>query len=446
MFPQHCSLKVKESATRALSMNDDHISPLASRRSPLSPNHQPSTSYPFPLLHILPDLDPRSGGTVSAFEGLAIAQVALGWDVSVATTVSANTDRQVIDRLRSGDVRVIEIQSDGRFRGARQIAAALRQPIAAARLVHVHAVWEEIQHQACSLARAAATPYIVSPHGMLDPWSLSQSKWKKRVYLWLRLQKNLNDAAAIHCTTATERKLLDALNIRAEKFVIPNGIDLREFEVSGERRVASGEVKGEGSGEGRVSELFADLAGRYSHTVLFLARLHPKKGLDLLLPAFAAMRDCSAALVLAGPGEDTYAEHLRLECVRLGIADRVVFTGMLNGPERITALRAADLFVLPSYQENFGIAVIESLAAGTPVIISDQVNLEESIRGSGVGEVIPVAREPLTAAMQRWLQDDDMRQTAAKKAKPFAAQYAFPSIADQWQAKFQEMRTVAASS
>jgi glycosyltransferase involved in cell wall biosynthesis len=167
--------------------------------------------------------------------------------------------------------------------------------------------------------------------------------------------------------------------------------------------------------------------------VVFFSRLHHKKGLDLLLPAFARCGVESAVLALVGPVDDDYRTQLEAMIRAHNLRDRVVFTGMLRGPERVAALADADLFCLPSYQENFGIAVVEALAAGTPVLISDQVNIHPDIAAAGVGGVVPTRVEPLAVELRRWLTDQTLRDDAAAKCRPFVWQrYDWNAIARRW--------------
>jgi len=380
------------------------------------------------LLHVIPDLDPASGGTVSALVGLALAQRSAGVHVRLVTTSLPGSDDREIRRLIAGDVPVNVVPVAGRIASIAPLRETLRSLVADAEVVHVHALWEEIQHQACRLARQAGTRYFLSPHGMLDPWSLAQGRLKKRAYLWWRIRRNLNGAAAIHCTTRGEARSIEPLGFTSPKIVIPNGIDLGEFE-DPERPGATAEA---------FFDRFPQVSGK--RIVLFLSRLHPKKGLDLLLPAFARCGDADARLVLAGPGETGYVDGLRQAAARLGIADRVLFTGMLRGDERVAALRAADLFVLPSYQENFGIAVAEAMAAGTAVIVSHQVNLSEEIDGRGVGEVIPTEESALASCLGTWLTDPERVQKAGEAGREFAKRYAFPRVAEAWIGQFLEKR------
>jgi glycosyltransferase involved in cell wall biosynthesis len=148
-----------------------------------------------------------------------------------------------------------------------------------------------------------------------------------------------------------------------------------------------------------------------------------------------------AMLVLAGPCDEDYRRVVDHAIDASGIRERVIFTGMLRGAEKFAALVDADLFVLPSYQENFGNVVIESLAAGTPVVISDQVNLQSQIAAARVGEVVPLDAGPLAAAIERWLRDPQLRGEAVARAKPFVAQnFDWRKIGRDWMQLYQEIR------
>ena len=122
-------------------------------------------------------------------------------------------------------------------------------------------------------------------------------------------------------------------------------------------------------------------------------------------------------LVIAGPDDENFRETIERLVAAEGIADRVIFTGMLRGGRRVEALVDSDLFVLPSYQENFGIAVVEAMACGMPVVISDQVNIHDEITESGGGEVVSAQMEPVAAAISRWLADAELRRLRRRRAR-----------------------------
>jgi glycosyltransferase involved in cell wall biosynthesis len=305
------------------------------------------------------------------------------------------------------------------------IARVLEPLIEQADIVHIHALWEEIQHHAARLARRAGRPYIIRPCGMLDPWPMAQGWWKKRAYLMLRMQRHLDHAAAIHFTTEIERDASGrTVRLSAPSIVEPNGIDFREFEPLPPR-----------GGLRRAHRVLGERP-----VVLFMGRIHSKKGLDLLVPAFARVAREDAVLVLAGPDDGGYVAQVRRMIEQNGLGGRVIETGMLRGKERVEALVDADLFVLPSYQENFGVAVVEALAAGVPVIVSDQVALHRRITAERVGEVVPTAIEPLAAALDRWLGDDALRRAAAARARPFVREaFDWNGIAARWAGHYERL-------
>jgi glycosyltransferase involved in cell wall biosynthesis len=369
------------------------------------------------VLHVVSNIDPRSGGPAEALRGLAVAQRAAGLDVRVLATWSAGQDTGMAGQLGGKGVPVQLIGPCHRPTAWRWgLAAAVRRHAAGADLVHIHALWEDVQHRAARAARRLGRPYLFRPCGMLDPWSLRQGRWKKALYLRWRLRADLDGAAALHFTTGEERDLTRPLGLRAPALVEPNGIDAADLDSLPPRGTFRAD---RGIPPDR-------------RVVLFLGRLHPKKGLDLLLPAFARAGGDSL-LVIAGPGADDYPARLEARAAELGIADRVVFTGLLLGRDKWSALVDADLFVLPSHQENFGVAVVEALGAGTPVLISDQVNLHGEVAGAGVGGVVPLDPEALPRELARWLGDGDLRRQAAGRARPFVRErYLWEQIARRW--------------
>src|SRR5688572_23118397 len=177
------------------------------------------------VLHVISNLDARGGGPAVALAGLAAAQVAAGLDVSIVATFRAGDDVTVADTLRGAGATVNMVgPASGPLARHPDLVPALEKAVASADVVHVHALWEEVQHQAARVARRQRKPYIIRPCGMLDPWSLSQSRLKKRLYMVLRLRRNLNRAAALHFTSDTERDLTAPLKLTSSAIVEPNGV------------------------------------------------------------------------------------------------------------------------------------------------------------------------------------------------------------------------------
>jgi glycosyltransferase involved in cell wall biosynthesis len=228
----------------------------------------------------------------------------------------------------------------------------------------------------------------------------------------------------MHYTSELERDLAATLGLRPPSLVVPNGVDLREFADLPDR--------------GFLRQRFSQIGER--RIVLFLSRIHPKKGLDLLVEAFARAGTAGRVLVITGPDCDGYEAEIRRLVRARNVDESVIFTGPLYGRDRIAALRDADLFALPSHQENFGIAVVEALAAGVPVLISDQVNIYREIQEENVGGVVRMDVDELARALDCWLSDDAMRSAAATRARPLARnRYDWSKIAGRWITEYERL-------
>ena len=378
------------------------------------------------VLHVTSSLDPRAGGTTAALLALVHAQKDAGISVGVASTFAADFRTDAVDRLRWLGIEVHLVGPNRKLLAYHpKIKSMLTPLIESADVVHIHAVWEEIQHRAAKLARRFRKPYLFTPHGMLDRWSLAQSRLKKQIYLKVRLRNDLAHASAVHFADELERDLAGGLNLSTPAIVEKHIVDLSEFQSL--------------PPAGQFRQRHPELGDR--PMVLFLSRVHPKKGLDLLIPAFAKLKSDNASLVLAGPAEEEYQSHLTELARQHGVLDRVLFTGMLYGPDRIAAMVDAAVFVLPSHQENFGIVVIESLAAGTPVVISDQVNIHRQITEAQVGQVVPVNVDAIAQAIDRYLLDDALRADTAQRARPFVWKtYDRAEIARHWCEHYERLK------
>ncbi len=252
-------------------------------------------------------------------------------------------------------------------------------------LLHVHTLFNHPSANACAVAHKQRVPYIVRPCGMLDPWSLRRSRWKKAAWMTLWGRRHLNGAAALHFTSSEEQRLTERLRLNAAGVVVPLGVEVLK--------------------RGRT-----DASGL--KTVLFLSRLHPKKGLDLLIPALgdlARKRD-DFRFVVAGGGEARHLKDVGRQLLEHGILGRTKLTGFVAGPDKAELLGEADIFVLPSYQENFGLAVAEAMAAGIPVVISDRVNLHPEVARYRAGLVTTLDRREIAAAIEKLLDDEALQR------------------------------------
>jgi glycosyltransferase involved in cell wall biosynthesis len=370
------------------------------------------------ILHVIPWLHARYGGPVTALLGLATAQAEVGLDVRILATDPENAGERLKPELAARGISLQAIHPvTGPLLRSPQIPKVVSAACSEADIIHIHALYEEIQHQAALHARQFHKLYLIRPCGMLDPWSLAQSKWKKKLYFAWRLRKDLERASAMHFTTATERDLARKLQLGAKELVVPNGIRVEDFALTGENLFL---------------KKHPQLASKT--LVVYLGRLLPTKGLDLLISAFKEANVQNSALVIAGPGEPAYIEELQ----KLAGAE-AVFTGLIEGREKIGLLHAAALFVLPSHHENFGNAVFEALACGTPVLISDQVQVEKEIAAAGVGAVFPLEKVALVNSLREWIECPERRKQAQSRIDPFLHDYSWKQIAARWRDHYDQL-------
>lgn len=379
------------------------------------------------ILHVCSSIDPATGGPANVLDRLARIQAAAGHDVTVVVADDPNVIVGVVEGLQRAGVRTIAGgPPSGPLYIGRGVLPAVREAIArGVDVAHVHGVWLHPQHWSSALLRRAGVPYVFRPCGMLDPWCLRQGALKKKLFLWLRGRRDLNAAAGLHFTTETERRLVRPLGLSPREFVIPNGIEWSEFDPPP-----------------------APSAFRRAHgidaeapLVVFLSRLHYKKGIELLLPAFARAAAPEARLALCGPGEADYVQSLKRIAADLGLADRVLLPGMIKGRARLEALADADVFCLPSYQENFGVAVVEAAGVGTAVLISDQVNVCDEVAAAGAGEVTPCAVEPLTQKLRAMLADRRATRAMGARGRAWARGFDWNVVARRIEEMYREIRS-----
>ena len=305
----------------------------------------------------------------------------------------------------------------GRFRWITdpKLRLKLGRLIQNAALVHIHGLWREHTVVASQLCRKFAVPYVISAHGMLEPWALNNRSWKKRGYLAVIERKILSEAAGLRALTTSEISDYRNLGLRNPIEVIPNGIDLPE----------------------RVSPdpflyAFPQLANKSA--ILFLGRLHKKKGIDILCRAWAQVekKHPAAHLVVAGPDEDGTLASLVTLVRDLQIADKVTFTGMLRGSLKWSALAAASVFVLPSHSEGFSVAILEALGAGLPVIISPACHFPESIAANCGWEVVPEQNQ-LAATLRQALAMDPAKlsEMGERGRKLVARDFTWPRVGER---------------
>lgn len=374
------------------------------------------------VLHVISGIEPENGGPPAVLLGMCRAQREAGLDVSVVATWQRPHAPQVAEQWQDSGVPVTLVgPATGVLSRHPDLTRKIELLTGRADIVHIHAVWEEIQHCAARAAHRLNVAYVITPHGMLDPWNMSHGRLKKRLYLAWRMRTNFRRAAAIHTATAIERRSIDRFGFGPTVLVEPFGVDL--------------DVLSQPPTRDKFHTNWPALAGQPRLVVLYLGRLHPGKGLELLIPAFASIAPevRGAVLVIAGPDSAGFQSRVEQMVRNAGVSDRVVFTGLLQADDRVAALAEADLLALPSYHENFGMVVAEALAAGTPVLVSDQVNLHPDVAAAGVGVVVRTEVSAVADALRHWLLDDALRRAAAERAAPFARErFNWAEIGRRW--------------
>lgn len=304
------------------------------------------------------------------------------------------------------------------------LARALTRSVAEADLVTIHSINLFPQFAAYWAARRAGTPYIVTPHGALDPWLRQNSSQAKAINNALWQRRMLTEASAIHFTTEEERDLARDLTDPAPTYVVPNGIDDLWLQQSGS------------------ATAFRDrwLGGDPGAIVLFVGRISRKKGIDLLIRGFAAgCGEHDATLVIAGPDDEELTPELRRVAASAGVHKRVRFIGPVYGADHRDALAAATVWALTSHTENFGNAVLEAMAAGCPVIVSTEVNLAAQIEAARAGVITRCDHAEIGATIAGLLGDADRRRQLSERAADFARTFDWRVVAPKLVSMFEEV-------
>jgi glycosyltransferase involved in cell wall biosynthesis len=271
-------------------------------------------------------------------------------------------------------------------------------------VVHIHALFSFTSTVAALIARRRGVPYIVRPLGTLTAYSVARRRaWLKRASVAVLEGGILRRAAAVHFTTQAEWEEAKLLGIPVRGVVIPLGV---VPEAPGATRCALGD--------------HPQLCGR--RVILYLSRLDRKKNVEALLAAFASLasHQPDVALLIAGGGEPAYAKSLVTLAQSLGVGMRVVWLGHVEGAQKAAALSLAQVFVLPSFSENFGIAAIEALLAGLPCVLARGVAIAQEVEDAGAGLAVDPDANAIAGALGEFLADEARRRDAGRRGREFA--------------------------
>lgn len=346
------------------------------------------------ILHVVPSIQSSTGGPAVSVTRLASEQARMGNDVALVCLdyphlgPKAGTEGVRVVAVRGNSLAVHGRGWSPKFR------RTVQEEVKRADIVHNHGLWMWPNVYAREAAVAQGKPLVISPRGMLEAWSLTRSRIRKAVAWRLFEKKNMQSATLFHATADSEadgiRRMLDELGEECPIVVAPNGVDLPNLDCKPTRRA--------------LEARFPQLQNR--RWVVFMSRLHPKKGIDVLLQAWRDRRhfECCPILIIAGADLTGYGKEVKQMVRELKLQDSVVLAGEVQGKMKDCLLGNMEVFVLPSYSENFGIAIAEALAWGCPVITTTGTPWKEIVDfGAGwwVEPKVEALRTALDEAMEK---------------------------------------------
>ncbi|MGB3296941.1 MAG: hormogonium polysaccharide biosynthesis glycosyltransferase HpsP [Phormidesmis sp.] len=296
-------------------------------------------------------------------------------------------------------------------------------------IAHIHALFSPVSTTAATVCRWKNLPYLMRPLGTLDPADLQKKQQIKKVYASLLERPNLAGAAAIHFTSDLEAKVSERFGVSTPGKVIPLGVALPDLPDRSAAQVA-------------IRERF-DIPAE-QRIILFMSRVDPKKGFDLLLPALDRLYQNAQPfhflLCGANPQDRAYENSIREQVEAAAWAKQATVVGFVSGELKAQILSSADVFVLPSYYENFGIAVAEAMAARMPVVISDQVHIWPAIKEYAAGWVVPTEVGALTEALGEAIAQPEVRSQRGENAQRCATEkYSWEAIAQLMITTYQQL-------
>lgn len=358
------------------------------------------------VIHITSSYWPafRYGGPIRSIHGLCKGLGRLGHRVTVITTdvdgpgrLDVPNDRPVM--LDGVEVRYLQVGWPRRITRAPNLKRELAKLLPSVDLVHLHAVWQWPTWLGARMAERAGIPYVISPRGMLVRELIARkSPLAKKAWLALIERRTLSRAAVIHCTSEIEAAEIRALGLELVPIVVvPNGVDVPETELDKAR------VEGVWAGVPRGNRL------------LYLGRISWTKGIDRVVRALPFVPD--ATLVVAGNDDEALTPRIAALAEELGVERRVKFAGPVEGEKKCALLAGADLLVLASLNENWGIVVIEALGVGTAVVVSESVGAAELVKRYSLGAVVDGSPDALARAIGELLPDPDRRRAMGERGQ-----------------------------
>jgi glycosyltransferase involved in cell wall biosynthesis len=367
----------------------------------------------------------RAGGIPSFVSESSAALAGVGVDSKILATnlgeaPTVRHPRKITDAELPQDAPVLDIElfdfkAPVGLAHSPDLARRVEEIVSEFDLVHIHSLWFHPQWAAQRAARKQGVPYVISPHGTLDRYLRSHRRFSKGVMNVLWQNKMLENAAALHVATERERENISDIAPAVPRGIAPCGVWADRFAKPGDG----------------ATFREREFGGADEPIVMFLGRITFKKRLDILIEAFAehARGGGAGVLAIVGPDDETLVPGLEAQAAELGIGERVRFTGPLFDDDRADALAAATVWALSSETENFGIAVIEALACGIPVLVSDGVSVSDEIAAREAGVVVPLETAEFARALSQLLGDPALRGRLSENGLALAVEYDWRAVA-----------------
>ncbi len=372
------------------------------------------------VLQVIPSISLVYGGPSQMILGFAAGLARQGVEVTILTTDSNGDQGQPpldvpLDKPVFQDgyqIRYFRCSPFRRYKFSAELLQWLDHHVKEFDIAHIHALFSPVSTASAMICRYGKLPYILRPLGTLDPADLEKKKVLKKAYIALFEKPNLAGAAAIHFTSHLEAKVSARFGLSTQDLIIPLGVN------------APAPVSPKQTSEAS------------SPRILFMSRIEPKKGLDLLISALEKLlsENINFHLILAGnnPQDAEYEAKIRRQIEESTLANHTTITGFVSGEVKARLLQEADIFVLPSYYENFGIAVAEAMVSGLSVVISNQVYIWEDVEQAKAGWVGNCDVESLAGVLRLALQDPAERKQRGLNAQQYALKhYNWDNIAKQ---------------
>ncbi len=362
------------------------------------------------VLHVIPSYEPAwsFGGTVTATSNLCRALARQGVDVTVYTTDTdgkgSHLNVPLNEPVDLGGVKVWYFRCDLGVKKAfysKGLATKLKTTIKGFDLIHASAIWQWMQIDVYKACKNFLKPYIISPHGSFSPWPWSQNSLRKKFYWQFFGKKTITNSFAIHFTTEDERNKSFsnvAILSKIPSFIVPNGLDI---DIIKKRK--------------NIREMFHIPSNKF--ILLYIGRIHKIKGIHFVLEALKKLNDERFVFMVVGNKEDIIYMNYLTELSKDLIKDTIIWCDQVNPEEVWDYYYTANLFVLPSYHENFGMVVVEAMACGLPVLISKNVAIWQEVQADSAGFVVNQDAVEIANILKKLSEDPNVLNHMSENAR-----------------------------